>query len=63
MIFLVADNGPSSLWEKIELNTLAELEAFALGGDGVVSINYVEISDDGGRLKFPVVRKGAKEEE
>lgn len=58
MTFLIADDGPSGLWEKVELNTLAELEAFALGGDGIISINYVEISDNGNRLKFPAIRKG-----
>lgn len=60
MIFLIADDGPSGLWEKVEINTLAELEAFALGGDGVVSINYIEINDNGNRLRFPVIRKGTR---
>lgn len=58
MIFLVVDDGPSGLWKKVELNTLAELEAFALGGNGVISINYIEIDDGGNRLRFPAIRKG-----
>lgn len=60
MTFLIANDGPSGLWERVELNTLAELEAFALGGNGVISISYVEINDDGYRLKFPVIRKGVE---
>lgn len=58
MAFLIADDNPSGLWERVELNTLAELEAFALGGDGVISINYAEIDDNGDKLRFPVIRKG-----
>jgi len=60
MTFLIADDGPSSLWERVEINTLAELEAFALGGNGIISINYVEINDLGDRLKFPAIRKENK---
>ena len=60
MTFLIDDGNPSSLWERVELNTLAELEAFALGGNGVISVSYVEIDDFGDRLKFPVIRKGNK---
>ena len=58
MTFLIANDDPSSLWEKVEINTLAELEAFALGGNGIISINYVEVDDFGDRLKFPAIRKG-----
>lgn len=28
--------------ELVEINTLAELKAYALGGTGVIEINYVE---------------------
>lgn len=57
MTFLIANDGPSSLWEKVEINTLAELRAFALGGDGVISIDYVDMDDDWDRM-IPVIRKG-----
>lgn len=57
MTFLIANDDPSTLWDRIEINTLAELEAFALGGNGVISINYVEDDDDGDRM-IPVLRKG-----
>ena len=57
MTFLIANDDPSSLWERFEINTLAELKAFALGGDGVISINYVDTDDDGDRM-LPVIRKG-----
>lgn len=36
MIFRISDCG------NIEINTLAELKAFALGGTGKIEINYVE---------------------
>lgn len=61
MTFLIASDKPSTLWERVEINTLAELEAFALGGYGVISINYVEIDDFGDRLKFPAIRKVTNE--
>lgn len=57
MTFLIANDDPSTLWDRIEINTLAELEAFALGGNGVISINYAEDDDDGDRM-IPVLRKG-----
>lgn len=60
MTFLIANDDPSSLWEKVEINTLAELEAFALGGNGIISINYVDIDDFGDRLRFPAIRKEKK---
>lgn len=28
--------------EPVEINTLAELKAYALGGTGVIEINYIE---------------------
>ena len=58
MTFLIGDDCPCALWERVELNTLAELEAFALGGDGIISINYADMDNDGNRLRFPVIRKG-----
>lgn len=29
-------------YELIDINTLAELKAYALGGTGIIKINYVE---------------------
>lgn len=32
-------------YDYVEINTMAELQAFALGGTGVITLNFVEINE------------------
>lgn len=41
--------------ETIEINTLDELRAFALGGTGRVEIGFNEIDYDGNKISHPVI--------
>lgn len=44
--------------DPIEINTLDELKAYALGGTGKIIISYVEHHPATGEtLKFPVLKK------
>ena len=31
--------------DYVEINTMAELQAYALGGTGIIEINFVEINE------------------
>lgn len=44
--------------ETVDINTLAELKAYALGGTGKIEINYTEVHPlTGELLNTPVLRK------
>lgn len=41
--------------ETIEINTLDELRAFALGGTGRIEVSFNEIDYDGEKIRHPVI--------
>lgn len=48
---------------SIEINTLDELRAFALGSEGTVKIDFAAHDRDGEAIKCPVIRKQRRGEE
>ena len=48
---------------SIEINTLDELRAFALGAEGTVKIDFAAHDRDGEAIKCPVIRKQKRSEE
>lgn len=59
MIFVT--NGVST--DKIEINTMSELKAYALGGDGKITIDFLNREYFTGSITHPVITKGGANED
>ncbi len=49
--------------DTVEINTVDELRAFALGAGGSLKIDYIAHDRDGETIKCPVIRKQKRGEE
>lgn len=50
--------------EPVEINTLAELKAYALGGTGIIEINYIEKHElTGETFSRPIIIQRGYEEQ
>lgn len=47
----------------VELNTLAELQAYALGGNGMITIDFLNHHPATGEKTSPVIKKGRQKNE
>lgn len=42
----------------VEINTMAELQAFALGGNGKIEINFLNRNPLTGSITMPLIKRG-----